>query len=41
MAEARPGVRVSTTVCATSGRVSSRSSAAAQAAKAGTPGVML
>ena len=39
MAEARPGTRVSTTLCATSGTVSSRPSAAAAAAKAGTPGV--
>ncbi len=37
--EARPGVRVSTTDCATSGNVSSLASAAAAAAKAGTPGV--
>ena len=37
--EARPGMRVSTTLCATSGTVSSRPSAAAAAAKAGTPGV--
>ena len=39
MAEARPLVRVSTSDCATSGKVSSRCSAAALAAKAGTPGV--
>ena len=39
MAEARPLVRVSTSDCATSGKVSSRLSAAAAAAKAGTPGV--
>ena len=32
-------MRVSTTLCATSGMVSSRPSAAAAAAKAGTPGV--
>ena len=37
--EARPEVRVSTRDCARPGRVSSRSSAAAAAAKAGTPGV--
>ncbi len=37
--EARPETRVSTTLCATSGTVSSHSSAAAAAAKAGTPGV--
>ncbi len=39
MREARPEIRVSTTLCATSGTVSSRPSAAAAAAKAGTPGV--
>ena len=39
MREARPAIRVSTTVCAISGKVSSRPSAAAAAAKAGTPGV--
>ena len=39
MAEARPLVRVNTRDCATSGSVSSRFSAAAAAAKAGTPGV--
>ncbi len=39
MAEARPGMRVSTTLCATSGTVSSQPSVAAAAAKAGTPGV--
>ncbi len=39
MAEARPEVRVSTSDCATSGRVSSWPSAAAAAAKDGTPGV--
>ena len=39
MALARPGMRVSTTLCATSGTVSSQPSAAAAAAKAGTPGV--
>ena len=39
--EARPEVRVSTTVCANSGSVSSCPSAAAAAAKAGTPGVMV
>ena len=39
MREARPETRVSTTLCATSGTVSSRPSAAAAAAKAGTPGV--
>ena len=39
IAEARPEVRVSTTDCATSGRVSSWPSAAAAAAKDGTPGV--
>ena len=39
IAEARPDMRVSTTLCATSGTVSSRPSAAAAAAKAGTPGV--
>jgi hypothetical protein len=39
MREARPGMRVSTTLCATSGTVSSRPIAAAAAAKAGTPGV--
>ncbi len=32
-------MRVSTTLCATSGTVSSRPSTAAAAAKAGTPGV--
>ena len=36
---ARPGIRVSTTLCATSGTVSSTPMAAAAAAKAGTPGV--
>ncbi len=41
IAEARPGVRVSTSDCATSGSVSSRPSAAAAAAKAGTPGVIV
>ncbi len=41
MAEARPETRVSTTLCATSGTVSSRPIAAAAAAKAGTPGVKL
>ena len=41
MAEARPEVRVSTSDCATSGRVSSWPSAAAAAAKDGTPGVMV
>ena len=41
MDEARPPVRVSTTDCATSGRVSSRRSAEAAAAKAGTPGVIV
>ena len=39
IAEARPDVRVSTTDCATPGRVSSLPRAAAAAAKAGTPGV--
>jgi len=39
MALARPGRRVSTTLCATLGTVSSHPSAAAAAAKAGTPGV--
>ena len=39
IAEARPDTRVSTRLCATSGMVSSRPSAAAAAAKAGTPGV--
>ncbi|MNL87742.1 hypothetical protein D3C87_2170570 [compost metagenome] len=39
MAEARPEVRVSTTDCATPGSVSSAPSAAAAAAKEGTPGV--
>ncbi len=39
IAEARPEVRVSTTVCATPGRVNSRPSTAAAAAKDGTPGV--
>jgi hypothetical protein len=39
MALARPGMRVSTTLCATSGTVNSQPSAAAAAAKAGTPGV--
>ena len=39
MFEARPETRVSTRLCATSGIVSSRPSAAAAAAKAGTPGV--
>ncbi|RBP13172.1 hypothetical protein DFR50_112147 [Roseiarcus fermentans] len=39
IAEARPLVRVSTTDWATSGRVSSRRSAAALAANEGTPGV--
>ena len=39
MVEARPGVRVSTTDCARPGRVSSACSAAAAAAKLGTPGV--
>ena len=39
IAEARPGIRVSTTLCAISGTVSSRPSTAAAAAKAGTPGV--
>ena len=39
IAEARPEVRVSTTDCATSGKVSSWPSAAAAAAKDGTPGV--
>ena len=39
IAEARPGVRVKTTDCATSGNVNSFASAAAAAAKAGTPGV--
>ncbi len=39
MREARPETRVSTTLCAISGTVSSHSSAAAAAAKAGTPGV--
>ena len=39
IAEARPEVRVSTTVCATPGKVSSRPSTAAAAAKDGTPGV--
>ena len=37
--EARPGVRVSTTDCASPGKVSSVPSDAAAAAKAGTPGV--
>ena len=37
--EARPETRVSTTLCATSGTVSSRPMSAAAAAKAGTPGV--
>ena len=37
--EARPEMRVSTTLCATSGTVSSHSSTAAAAANAGTPGV--
>ena len=41
MAEARPDVRVSTTDCASPGSVSSRCSAAAAAAKAGTPGVIV
>ena len=40
MALARPGVRVSTTDCATPGSVSSWPRVAAAAAKAGTPGVM-
>jgi hypothetical protein len=40
MAEARPEVRVSTSDCATPGSVNSRLSAAAAAAKAGTPGVI-
>ena len=39
MREARPPTRVSTTLCATSGTVSSHCKAAAAAAKAGTPGV--
>ena len=39
MREARPDTRVSTTLCATSGTVSSHCNAAAAAAKAGTPGV--
>ncbi len=39
MREARPDTRVNTTLCATSGTVSSHCSAAAAAAKAGTPGV--
>ena len=39
MREARPGTRVRTTLCVTSGTVSSRCSTAAAAAKAGTPGV--
>src|SRR5712691_10757 len=39
IAEARVAVRVRITVCATPGSVSSRPSAAAAAAKAGTPGV--
>jgi len=41
IAEARPEVRVSTTDCATSGKVNSLASAAAAAAKAGTPGVIV
>jgi hypothetical protein len=41
MLEARPWVRVRTTLWPTSGRVSSWPSVAAQAAKAGTPGVMV
>ena len=39
MEEARPGVRVSTTDCASPGKVSSAPSEAAAAAKEGTPGV--
>lgn len=39
IAEARPEVRVSTSDCETSGKVSSRFRAAAAAANAGTPGV--
>ena len=39
MREARPGTRVSTTLCAISGTVNSHPIAAAAAAKAGTPGV--
>jgi hypothetical protein len=39
IAEARPPTRVSTRLCARPGTVSSRCSAAAAAAKAGTPGV--
>jgi hypothetical protein len=39
MEEARPEMRVSTSDCATSGMVSSCPSAAAAAAKDGTPGV--
>ena len=41
MAEARPEVRVSTSDCPISGTVSSRPRAAAAAAKAGTPGVIV
>jgi len=39
MRDARPGMRVSTTLWAISGTVSSRPSTAAAAANAGTPGV--
>ena len=39
MAEARPGIRVSTTLWTRPGTVSSRPSVAEAAAKAGTPGV--
>ena len=41
IAEARPEVRVSTTDCASSGKVSSWPRAAAAAAKDGTPGVIV
>ena len=41
MGEARPETRVSTRLCATVGIVSSRPSAAAAAAKDGTPGVIV
>ena len=41
MGEARPETRVSTRLCATAGMVSSRPSAAAAAAKEGTPGVIV
>jgi hypothetical protein len=41
MLEARPEIRVSTRLCATSGTVNSAPSAEAAAAKAGTPGVIV